>query len=194
MTATTPNMHRDLNLGNRGERYVFDTLERLGHDVNTVKWMDDPNTQRDGIDGYVNGLAVDVKTQRSKYLDSPNILVEMLCDVDNQKPGWLHNQKTDWVLWSFASKDGIHPFGWAMPHTPSLERFVVNYIENDLPDFKRVQNRTWASLNCVIPIDDWPRDMLIPVAFEQLTTFPPENHLISTYDNQKALPGETRFD
>lgn len=157
------NFDDDEAFGSDWEEEFSDRLESLLLSVNVsnIAFDEDPDTQLDGIDSIVEQAEaeIDIKTERAKHRNSPNLPIEVWSMKEREKLGWFYTSESDYIVWLRESEGGTN-----------LHTGFVMVLDNELREWFHerresyrqvdVQNENWTTVVRLVPIDDFPADKL----------------------------------
>lgn len=153
----------DREFGIKWEDEVSDSLKDQLRSVmvSNISFDEDPETQLDGIDSILqqDEATFDIKTERPKYRNSPNLPIETWSVVDRAEKGWFHTSKSDYIIWLRPNKaeTNIHS-AFLMVLDDDLEAWFKERRES----YRRVKvpNEGYTTIIRLVPINDFPEDKL----------------------------------
>lgn len=169
MSTDPYDFDEQLNFGNEWEAAAKQHLQELftAVSVTNISYDQQPELQRAGVDVLFqqDTTTIDVKTQSSEYIDSPNLPIEVVSVMHEQKPGWFYKADSDLVVWVFENRAGtnLHKTGYMMPLTSGLRDWFDDRADDYL--FRRIPNSgkygDYATGCRLVPIDDFPPEYLV---------------------------------
>jgi len=135
--------------------------------VSNIDYDQNPELQRAGIDVlFQKGEPkIDVKTQRYEHTKSPNLPIEIMSVMSEDKPGWFWEAESDLIVWIYPNKakNNLYKTGYLMTLTDGLREWFRD--TSDEYDFKRIPNSGRYGdyyTGCVmVPISDFPDEYLV---------------------------------
>jgi len=155
-----------LNFGKKWERRVRPHLERYltALTMKNVSFDEDPETQLAGIDllSDVTEPDVDVKTYSHKYITEPNLFIETLSVMKEEKPGWFYTSESDLMVVIGPNKPGtrVYKRGWIVPLNTGIREWFDEALETHDWDHACVPNGDYRTFGWWVPADDIPDEFI----------------------------------
>lgn len=169
MSNNSARFSEDLEFGLKWEREATDRLNELLLSVRAtnIDYSDRPELQRAGIDGIMQKEqpSFDIKCQRHKYADSPNLPIEIHSVVEKGELGWFYTADSDMVVWIFPNKANTNLYhkGYLMP----LHDGLRDWVRENNDQFRRFEKANsgqygdYTTEGYLIPIDEFPEEYLV---------------------------------
>jgi len=168
-TDTPSDFDEQLNFGTDWESTAKEHLKELftSISVSNISYENDPELQRAGIDVLFQNetTKIDVKTQRHKHTNSPNLPFEVASVLEENEPGWFWEANSDLIIWIYPNKaqTNLYHTGYLMTLSDGLRNWFDE--THDEYEFKSIPNSgrygEYHTGCYMVPIDDIPEEYLV---------------------------------
>jgi len=144
MSSEPFDFDEQLQFGTQWEQQAKRHLQELftSISVSNISYDENPKLQRAGIDVLFQkeDTKIDIKTQSHKYVDSPNLPIEVMSVMQDHEPGWFYEADSDLVVWIFPNKakTNLYKRGYLMTLTYGLRDWFDEHSEEYR--FQRIPN------------------------------------------------------
>lgn len=162
---TDHDFSEEANEAKKWERIAMRELQLFMLHTKLIEYSENPETQKAGIDVITTsrGLTCDVKTRHKYY---PDILIEIMSDVERKIPGWYHTSKADALIYHWLNKDKTRSVKLYVIALQKLrDQDFLNSVLGAHPEFKLGYSSSnggaWHTSFYTIPIDLFPPDCIV---------------------------------
>jgi len=156
------------------QTYDFDEQRNIGDIGETLfceyqggmltPYAEFPKLQHSGIDMFVDGHSIDIKTQRHSHRETGNIPIEVYSNLEQHKQGWYFTSKADAfvILFLNESHDGLYPNAYILYNNGAMREFVGGgYSEwREIHSKNDYVSPAYHSAVKLIPATMFPADVL----------------------------------
>jgi len=123
-----------------------------------------PILQHAGIDMFIDGYSIDIKTQRHSHRETGNIPIEVFSNIEEGKQGWYFTSEADAFVILFLDRqhDNLFPNAYILYNNDAMRKFVgSNYNEwREIRSKNDYVSPAYHSAVKLIPATMFPADTL----------------------------------
>lgn len=145
----------------------MEKIARIIHvkSVESINYADQPEIQRQGIDGIITLEKPKIETKTRDYYCHRfhDILLETKSVIENNKLGWFYTTQANIVAYVWKNPSGTNLYdGYLIFITPELRE----WFDKNKHRFKRwvahteCNNRQWSTENYAVPIKEFPKNSI----------------------------------
>lgn len=108
----------------------------------------------------IDGIRVEIKARRGKYVNFRDILVETHSCEERDTPGWIYTTQAEYLAYAFVDEKTREILRGSVLHFPKLLNWWINVGRNNQYEIKRgTTGKLYHTVNRVIPEGDLPLEL-----------------------------------